>query len=264
MLGWIPWFQEDTKEDDTDKTGQTDHKEKEEDLSDSSKSIFDHLYWKRPLTLLEDLLTMGACLSRGSAPLINDPDGNEQDYHNRFIEDRVLGEGEFGTVTLVHDMKAADENNNALACKTLRKGVVFKDNTLYAPIKPEILQSEVNILRTLGGQHYCMALEGVYETSRMIYLVTEYCGGGEMMEYVSKQEEDLRTDDVSRIAFQMLDAVNHCAQHGIIHRDIKPENGECFFLSVSNCLLDHRKIHLFKRPFPVANFSHVSIAYTRK
>lgn len=45
-----------------------------------------------------------------------------------------------------------------------------------------------------------------------------------MMEYVSKQEEDLRTDDVSRIAFQMLDAVNHCAQHNIIHRDIKPEN----------------------------------------
>lgn len=44
------------------------------------------------------------------------------------------------------------------------------------------------------------------------------------MEYVSKQEEDLRTDDVSRIAYQLLSAVDHCAKNKIIHRDIKPEN----------------------------------------
>lgn len=83
---------------------------------------------------------------------------------------------------------------------------------------------EVEILRTLKGEHHCMKLMNVYETVRAIFMVTEYCAGGEMMEYISKQEEDLRTDDVSRIAFQMLDAVNHCATHNIIHRDIKPEN----------------------------------------
>jgi serine/threonine protein kinase len=222
MPGRVPWCQENKER--TTKEEETNDSTSSSTSTFSLFSIFDHLYWKRPVTLLEDILTMGACLSRGGAPLISDPDGIEQDFHNRFIEDRVLGEGEFGVVTLVHDMKAADENNNTLACKTLRKGVVFKDNTLYAPVKPEILQCEVYILRTLAGEHYCMALKGVYETARAIYLVTEYCGGGEMMEYVSKQEEDLRTDDVSRIAFQMLDAVNHCAQHNIIHRDIKPEN----------------------------------------
>ena len=188
-------------------------------------SIWDHIYWKRPATLFEDILTMGACLSRGGAgALIENADGDEQEFHKRFLEDRVLGEGEFGQVKLVHDMTAADQNNNTMACKVLRKGVVFKDNTLYAPLKPEILQGEVEMLRTLAGDHFCMQLTAVYETTRSIFLVTEYCGGGEMQEYVSKQEEDLRTDDVSRIAFQMLDAVNHCAQHSIIHRDIKPEN----------------------------------------
>ena len=44
------------------------------------------------------------------------------------------------------------------------------------------------------------------------------------MEYVAKQKEDLRTEDVSRIAYQMLDAVDHCSKNKIIHRDIKPEN----------------------------------------
>ena len=102
--------------------------------------------------------------------------------------------------------------------------LIVKDNTIYAPLKSEILMGEVEMLRTLRGEHYCMKLMNVYETARIIFMVTEYCGGGEMMEYVSKQDEDLRTDDVSRISFQLLDAINHCAQHNVIHRDIKPEN----------------------------------------
>ena len=190
----------------------------------SNPWIQEHL-WNTPVG--EFLTTMGACLSGGGgAPIIQNPDGNEQDFHNRYIEDRVLGEGEFGVVKLVHDMSqpGGGGGENSLACKTLRKGVQFKDNTLYAPLKAEVLQCEVDILRTLAGGHYCLGLMGVFETSRSILMVTEYCAGGEMMEYVANQEEDLRTDDVSRIAFQMLDAVDHCAKHDIIHRDIKPEN----------------------------------------
>ena len=64
----------------------------------------------------------------------------------------------------------------------------------------------------------------IYETPKVIYMVTEFCGGGEMMEYVGNREEDLRTEDVSRIAFQLLSAVDHCSKCRVIHRDIKPEN----------------------------------------
>lgn len=48
-----------------------------------------------------------------------------------------------------------------------------------------------------------------------------------MMAYVSKAFQDtggLRTEDVSRISYQLWSAVNHCAKHNVIHRDIKPEN----------------------------------------
>ena len=169
---------------------------------------------------------MGACWSGGAAHhLLEHTDGGEEDYHKRFLEDQVLGEGEFGVVRLVHDILSdASSQQEPLACKVLRKGVVFKDNVLYSPLKPHVLKGEVEMLRTLAGRHYCLKLVAIYETPRVLLLVTEYCGGGEMMEYVAAQPQDLRTEDVSRIAFQLLSAVNHCARHGIIHRDIKPEN----------------------------------------
>jgi serine/threonine protein kinase len=173
---------------------------------------------------------MGACLSATAPPsIIPQVDGGEDDYHKRFLEDQILGEGEFGVVKMVHDVTAQQNPNpnqqqTPYACKLLRKGAVFKDNTLYSPIKPQVLAAEIEILRTLQGKHYCLKMEAIYETRSCLYMVTEFCAGGEMMEYVAAQSQDLRTEDVSRIAFQLLSAVDHCAAHGILHRDIKPEN----------------------------------------
>jgi len=167
------------------------------------------------------------CFSSSSSKLlIDNADGNEQDFHERYLQDAVLGQGEFGVVCMVHDV--TQPHAVPLACKTLKKGLVFKDNTLYTPLKPEILRGEVEMLRTLQGDHHCLQLQGVYETPKLIYVVTEYCGGGELMEYVAAQSY-LEIPQVSRIAAQLLQALAHCAAHGVIHRDVKPEN--CMFVN---------------------------------
>ena len=46
---------------------------------------------------------MGACLSAagGGGMLIENADGDEEAFHKRFLEDHVLGEGEFGQVKMV-------------------------------------------------------------------------------------------------------------------------------------------------------------------
>eukprot|EP00956_Cyclotella_meneghiniana_P023632 scaffold46412_cov66-Cyclotella_meneghiniana.AAC.8 len=47
-----------------------------------------------------------------------------------------------------------------------------------------------------------------------------------MIPYVTNafnsKDGGLRTEDVSRISYQLFSAVDHCAKHGVIHRDIKP------------------------------------------
>lgn len=46
-----------------------------------------------------------------------------------------------------------------------------------------------------------------------------------MLEWiVNKKTDELRTEDVSRIAYELLDSVDYCHSLGIIHRDIKPQN----------------------------------------
>ena len=174
---------------------------------------------------------MGACFSSASSSrnLLENVDGNEDEYHQRYLEDTVLGQGEFGTVKLVHDVTRPA--SPALACKILRKGVVFKDNVLLSAIKPHVLRGEVEMLRELNGDCFCLKLIAIYESSRSLFMVTEYCAGGEMMEFTSALDQELRTEDVSRIAYQLLSAVDHCSKHAIIHRDIKPEN--CMFLDSS-------------------------------
>lgn len=168
-------------------------------------------------------------------PLISENEGDGKQFLERFEVDKVLGEGEFGVVKLIHAKNAGPNGIESsaveypmYACKMLRKGMQFKDNTLYSPIKPLTLRTECEILRTLNGKHYNVKLIGIYESPSTIYIVTDFCAGGEMMEYISAcysgEEEGLTTDDVSRMSFQLLDAISYCAKFGIMHRDIKPEN----------------------------------------
>jgi len=152
--------------------------------------------------------------------------GNEIAFHERFVEEGVLGQGEFGMVKQCMDMHAREgDDNKHLAVKILRKGMTWKDNTLFMPIKPEVLKLECGILKDLGGSYFILELIGVWESPNNIYIVTEQCEGGEMMEYIAKAyDKGIHTEDVARIAMELLSAVDHCAEHGVIHRDIKPEN----------------------------------------
>jgi calcium-dependent protein kinase len=169
------------------------------------------------------------CTSSKSNGFIESVNGDEEDFNKRYFVDKVLGEGEFGVVKMIYDMTQTSEGTApAMAVKMLKKGIVFKDNVLYTPLKPEILKRECDILKTLGGTHHCLKLLQVYESKKAILLVTELCAGGEMMQYLSNLQKEnnyeLTVQDVSRIAFQLLDAMHHCASHYIMHRDIKPEN----------------------------------------
>jgi serine/threonine protein kinase len=96
----------------------------------------------------------------------------------------------------------------------------------------------------------------VYESASWILLITEFCEGGELVPYITNafnsEKGGLRTEDVSRISFQLLSAVDHCAKHGVIHRDIKPGKTNPFTVILlchnlqSNLFTPNRKYYVLQ------------------
>jgi serine/threonine protein kinase len=59
-----------------------------------------------------------------------------------------------------------------------------------------------------------------------MYLVMEYCEGGELYEEITKKSEKglFKEKHAVEIIEKMLRALRHCNENKIAHRDIKPEN----------------------------------------
>jgi calcium-dependent protein kinase len=65
-------------------------------------------------------------------------------------------------------------------------------------------------------------LYDIYEDSKWLYVVTELCKGGNLLELISNFE--LTEEEVRIFMTQILSAVTYMHSNRIIHRDIKLEN----------------------------------------
>lgn len=56
-----------------------------------------------------------------------------------------------------------------------------------------------------------------------MYLVSDYCAGGDLRSLLNKNEY-LAESDAVKILAEVLVAIEEIHRNGVIHRDIKPEN----------------------------------------
>uniref|UniRef100_A0A8D2EIT5 Maternal embryonic leucine zipper kinase n=1 Tax=Theropithecus gelada TaxID=9565 RepID=A0A8D2EIT5_THEGE len=111
-----------------------------------------------------------------------------------------------------------------LACHILTGEMVaikiMDKNTLGSDL-PRI-KTEIEALKNLRHQHICQ-LYHVLETANKIFMVLEYCPGGELFDYIISQ--DRLSEEETRVVFrQIVSAVAYVHSQGYAHRDLKPEN----------------------------------------
>ena len=124
-----------------------------------------------------------------------------------------LGEGSYGTVWKVKQRKT----NLIRAMKKITKNTNSKSETVN-----EII-NEIELLKKLDHPNIVKIFEFFIEPDGY-YLITEYCGGGELFDAIKKN--GCFTEPVAaNIMYQIFNAINYCHQtNNIIHRDLKPEN----------------------------------------
>mmetsp|Transcript_9543 Transcript_9543/g.15897 ORF Transcript_9543/g.15897 Transcript_9543/m.15897 type:complete len:670 (+) Transcript_9543:467-2476(+) len=128
---------------------------------------------------------------------------------------RVLGKGSFGKVVLCQKRKGI-EQGTLFAMKILRKTHLVKKRQI------ERTRTERKVLSVVDHP-FIMKLHFAFQTELKLYLVLDYCPGGELFFHLSRFRRF--PERVAKFyAAELLLAIGHLHKRGIIYRDLKPEN----------------------------------------
>ncbi|KAJ4486842.1 kinase-like domain-containing protein [Lentinula lateritia] len=162
-------------------------------------------------------------------------DGSNDDEAKPYIIASEIGRGSFAIVYKGYH----EETHKQVAIKTVKR------DKLSAKLFDN-LQSEIQILKLSSHRHITRLID-IVQSQHNIYLVMEYCSGGDLTQYIKKRGrvETLeyiprpgaapqyyphpRTGGLDEIVVrsflrQLARALKFLRQHTLIHRDIKPQN----------------------------------------
>ena len=123
-----------------------------------------------------------------------------------------IGKGKFGLVK----SGINKETKKPVAIKIMAKKNMDKSDM-------ELAKVEIDILKI--AQHpNIIKLYDVFENENYIYIIMEYCSGGDLLSYFEHFEYELPEAKVCEIIHKLSMAIYYLHSYGIVHRDLKPEN----------------------------------------
>jgi serine/threonine protein kinase len=143
--------------------------------------------------------------------------GNGKPKPTDFEYIKVLGLGSYGKVLLVREKKTG----KLFAQKQLKKASLI--------IQTKTVERTINEKTILESVHHpsIVKLYYAFQDDSKLYLILEYLQGGELFQHL-QQEKFLSETSAAVYLAQMILALEHLHNIGIVYRDLKPEN----------CLLD--------------------------
>lgn len=112
-----------------------------------------------------------------------------------------------------------------------KKKYVLKERKLPELGRRKDIMNEVTLLRQLSHPNV-VRCEGFFrdQSRRSLFIVLEYCGGGDLYCLIKSYEKANRCISealIWHIFFQLCDGLKHLHENGIVHRDIKTMNVMC-------------------------------------
>lgn len=135
----------------------------------------------------------------------------QQALADRYRIERELGSGGMATVYLAEDLK----HHRNVAIKVLRED-------LAASIGATRFLREIEIAAQLQHPNILTLLDSGNANGFLFY-VMPYVSGQSLRERLSREGE-LPVHEAVRLLAEVVDALSHAHEHGVVHRDIKPDN----------------------------------------
>ena len=130
---------------------------------------------------------------------------------DRYEVGRLLGQGNFAKVFYGRSV----HTNESVAIKMIDKDKLKKVG------HSEQIKREISVMSLAKHPNIVELLE-VMATKTKIYLILEYCKGGELFDKITKGKVSEKV--AWKYFHQLVNAVDFCHSRGVYHRDIKPEN----------------------------------------
>nr|VDD53102.1 unnamed protein product [Brassica oleracea] len=125
---------------------------------------------------------------------------------------KVVGKGAFGKVYQVRKK----ETSEIFAMKVMRKDKIMEKN------HAEYMKAERDILTKIDHP-FIVQLKYSFQTKYRLYLVLDFINGGHL--FFQLYHQGLFREDLARVyTAEIVSAVSHLHEKGIMHRDLKPEN----------------------------------------
>lgn len=156
-----------------------------------------------------------------------------QQMIGEYIIDQEIGKGSFATVFKAHHKQS--EGNEFVAIKVIERQKLNKKLL-------ENLSLEISILKSIRHPNIVRLYE-VYHSDLFVYLIMEYCAGGDLAHLLSiirkekkkKRKETFKVNNLSqqlgldesivqRFVLDLGSALECLRSHSLIHRDLKPQN----------------------------------------
>lgn len=163
-------------------------------LVTTATTVFDYVRWEM-------------VASTGSSAKLGD---SIQDYEVF----NFLGKGGFAEVYRARSRR----NGLEVAIKMVDKGILRRTG-----VSSTRVQQEVAIHSRLKHPSV-VELYNYFEDRQYVYLVVEYCPGGELQSYLKSRKDPLSEPEASHVLAQVVSGLLYLHSHNILHRDLSLSN----------------------------------------
>ena len=153
--------------------------------------------------------------------------GNNSTYHhprmlkNQNINPGMIGDFKIGSKLGQGTFSKVCQGTHMPTGEKVAIKIMSKDQIKEKSDKIRI-EKEISIQKKLH-HHNIVQQYAIIETEKSIYIISEYCSGGELFDYIVSKRK-LYEVEACRIYQQLISGLEYLHKQRICHRDLKPEN----------------------------------------